>query len=1113
MSILSSISLLRGDKIDDVFELKSINWERELTDSVIDDRTRRDFVDFVQEMSLRDDVGAVDTPNDALIDSCSSPSDYEVDVVDEIVFHQEFLAAMIYDRCAVFETSCICHEFDVPHSDEQNNVVEKDYSKESASDSFVIDHEFLAAMTSLCAPNKAGDEDYFDEHINGDNVQDTVSSSEDSILALPTNRSTVFNSVNDPSTREEDEKSSVPVTNLSNILIKNVEVNPNFIQFIFNVKIMYETALHATNFPNNVHYSVMINVLPDGKLEGHTEHHSLDVHCQDQGRQRTCNNSSIGCSEHELHAMECQSNAELWVRFESMLKGFTGDNLPSYGFVSRMIRFYLLREIGPELTTVVDWWELSVKVPSGVGYGWKRGYYESSYTVDLQDMIITKPKPYAVQSLTWNESLSGAQETVDHPKGYFSESYSESQEDKYKSQDSIWTKLLYGCIYGLVAGLGVCVPTFIPYMFQSASRGNSDIASSTTASAPANNVACSASPSPSTHSRIVTNASPNAHESQVVRETIGHISQPNLGAELPGTQSDIYDRDSENRHNSSSLPPVYPKQNQLMARKKMYARCFGTDLQNSKTPRRGNLKSSRHSPNDNEQAEASNLEMVSDMGPNQPESNDHQAEERCDDSIFYSPQFDTDAPDPLPHSNTMSSPEDETGPNQQDADILPSNAHDSDVSEIQGENDDPYSPPTIIRINDVLPFSNPPPFPSTKVIPFNAKHEETLTLEDDHQLNSVGHQLAASPQIDIPNSQDQASNLEQKSEASSCNEDTNISQMIDGTVDGEITELGKSEALDNTAPNSPVFSDNSLTLDNNSISSRPHDEDEVNSAIVTEGEANVKVTENVERKIKAAATENDGKSKQVFESQTMPHVPSPRKRTRRMPSVGTRQSSRLRSVPTVDAAVANASSPRRTPNSPPTTDRPVPRRCGAPGQNKKFAASAPADTFDELSFKSGSTFVDCGGERIGQRVAKDFNGTTCFGTVTEYDGRDAPEMWRVSYDDGSTHREYYRREEFLEVLMNYRIHEKDDPNNKSPVDSVALAASTDYYHEQTSDSQHSDDKSDDTWTKKEKKAREKKRARVERRLLRTAKKPAIHKASTALIPLSQAIYEPVWEFS
>jgi hypothetical protein len=189
----------------------------------------------------------------------------------------------------------------------------------------------------------------------------------------------------------------------------------------------------------------------------------------------------------------------------------------------------------------------------------------------------------------------------------------------------------------------------------------------------------------------------------------------------------------------------------------------------------------------------------------------------------------------------------------------------------------------------------------------------------------------------------------------------------------------------------------------------------------------------------------------------------------------------------------------------------LPVRYGAAGQSKKLAVSSPA--FDELSFKSDST-VDCGGERVGQRVAKDLDGVTIFGTITEYDGKDSPEIWRVQYDDGSTNRQYYHREELVEALLHYRIHEKDDPNNNSnaiynaatPPDDIYSAGAPSFDEQSQQPSEESDDQST-------RKARDKKRRRNERRLQRTAKRPAIHRPSAALIPLSQVMDRPVWQFS
>jgi hypothetical protein len=992
---------------------------------------------------------------------------------------EKFLEAMATDWCALNETLLTCPR-DEP-------VTVNAYAKKACSTDAPIDRDVELGVESILN-HSAG----FSFATNpGILTTEKRLSSSDQSVASSTNFSTGLKFVVNPGIGKKTvEPTSSTALNHSRY-IKNAYVNPHYLRFIANIKIRYETTSSVTTFPTNLQHSLLLKVLPKDTFQAHTSPRKvLDVHCTHHDGM-LCNRSYTDC--YQAHTLDCQSTAQYWIGFDSLLKGLGDAELNRYKyFVPRTVRFVLFRESESSSAEVVDWWDLTANVPLESDHErWMLGHYKSSYTVKLEGNIVVKPELlFASQKVehSWNQTLPKSVEIEDQLKVPQQNRSSSESHNESESQGSAWEKLLYGCLSGLVAGLGVLTPFLGPEFIRSVVGDKKDAASSsvTDACKSDRNYASPARPSPVQHS---SNASP------FVKDTIEHAP---FCQRQPGAGARNFDAGTDNSNDGSSLPPIYPKQDRRKARKKMYLKRFGIGSDNSATPRRCNLSSNQAK---SAQTEASSINSgMSDATCEDSEASianthSHAARENRE-SIFYSPQFDTDMPDSWPHSNTLSFQEELVQHEQQNTDmekINESYSRDagmdrSNTSEVSKDDRETYSPPTIERIIDPIPFANLPPFPASKVtLERHAEQGESQSQEKSAGIADRSTQeeaQAQSPTLDTN---------ELLNEEDGHHADRNIASAVvadqpnkneDVESQNETAVLTSSTALECIAPNSPVTSDASPTFDNNKVES---------------ADSESKVENEVASNTKSAVE---------FSSHAMPCVPSPRKRTRRSSVLGKRQASSSQSpVSTVGETAAGNPKDSVTKAPPMTVDRPFARSCGAPGQSKKFASS-PAS--DELSFKSGSTFHDCGGERIGQRVAKVFNGFTVFGTVTEYDGRDSPEIWRVCYDDGSTHKEYCKRHELTDAILHYQAHKANDPSN---AENIMMANLLEPHSQQTSESQESDSKSDDTWTRKEKKARDKKRARAERRLLRSAKKPAIHKPASALIPLSQAIDEPVWEFS
>jgi hypothetical protein len=64
---------------------------------------------------------------------------------------------------------------------------------------------------------------------------------------------------------------------------------------------------------------------------------------------------------------------------------------------------------------------------------------------------------------------------------------------------------------------------------------------------------------------------------------------------------------------------------------------------------------------------------------------------------------------------------------------------------------------------------------------------------------------------------------------------------------------------------------------------------------------------------------------------------------------------------------------------------------------------------------------------VRQRISKDFDGTTFFGTIMKYDDTDEPAFWHVVYDDGDD--EDYNKKDLVKALRHYNINGKYDTAN------------------------------------------------------------------------------------
>jgi hypothetical protein len=73
---------------------------------------------------------------------------------------------------------------------------------------------------------------------------------------------------------------------------------------------------------------------------------------------------------------------------------------------------------------------------------------------------------------------------------------------------------------------------------------------------------------------------------------------------------------------------------------------------------------------------------------------------------------------------------------------------------------------------------------------------------------------------------------------------------------------------------------------------------------------------------------------------------------------------------------------------------------------------------------------------VRQRISKDFDGDSFFGTILQYDNSENPAFWHVQYDDGDE--EDFNKRDLMKALRHYSIHGNDDPN-KTAQSTVAQA--------------------------------------------------------------------------
>jgi hypothetical protein len=66
---------------------------------------------------------------------------------------------------------------------------------------------------------------------------------------------------------------------------------------------------------------------------------------------------------------------------------------------------------------------------------------------------------------------------------------------------------------------------------------------------------------------------------------------------------------------------------------------------------------------------------------------------------------------------------------------------------------------------------------------------------------------------------------------------------------------------------------------------------------------------------------------------------------------------------------------------------------------------------------------------VRQRISKDFDGSSFYGTIMEYDNTENPAFWHVEYDDGDE--EDFTKKDLIKALKHYAIHGKDHSEKKT----------------------------------------------------------------------------------
>jgi hypothetical protein len=104
--------------------------------------------------------------------------------------------------------------------------------------------------------------------------------------------------------------------------------------------------------------------------------------------------------------------------------------------------------------------------------------------------------------------------------------------------------------------------------------------------------------------------------------------------------------------------------------------------------------------------------------------------------------------------------------------------------------------------------------------------------------------------------------------------------------------------------------------------------------------------------------------------------------------------------------------------------KPAKQRANGARTDKKHATKK-AKTGDDVA-----ALVNSSDPRrfVRQRISKDFDGSSFFGTIMEYDNTENPSFWHVEYDDGDE--EDYTKKDLIQALKHYAIYGKDDSEKK-----------------------------------------------------------------------------------
>ncbi|KAL3798196.1 hypothetical protein HJC23_005757 [Cyclotella cryptica] len=897
-----------------------------------------------------------------------------------------------------------------------------------------------------------------------------------------------------------------------------INTNPNYLEFYTHITIHRPT--YGVEFLQHHEWIVLLTVIFQDNYKGFSFQQGLELKCDASPREEaSCPHSLDGhCG---IRYIVCSSQARFWIRHDELLEGLDGEirRHHQHGghYVPRTIVFRLFQKrFSPESKIaskifggtstsnasfkLVDRKILTAEVPMNDVTSTR---HNSAYTIHLEDeSFLEEPEAHDEQLFSQNQSEADSFEE-------FGPSHSQ--------RESTWETLLYESLCDMVSGMGVLVVVLLGTLLESKIRNwtpgrNGDSFGTSGNSAVVD--APSVRPAVTVNESTLHEMESNAPDNRVIRGTAREA--PESPEHDESDASDLNVREAEQVVDSSLGQSFCPRQRQASSRRKMYSRRLGIDLQNSRTVRRSNLTSVRESS----LAEDFTGNNVSQTGTVHHALADPSPGETRDDAVFYSPRFDTDAPAPLPHDNAFSQPEN-TQLGQEAVAMAHTNDSDtSDVSGIQVKYDEPYAPPKITRISDVSPFSNPSPFPPSKVSSLmDLQAVKTRNQEDDNDSEQVENQ-ETTPSVDSQCHEDQLTQPEKHTIDPAF--EVSTSSLLKDDSENTSNDSAALATLDETEHDSPASSETTVALDGSpdTVELHPKHEDVVTLGKEGQGKSPTSQDPNakslstkesepasVPQSVPAQTPGNQGglsmsnganvKEPPItdIESASVPgalNVRSPQKKATLLTFLRPRQGKLSQSpTSTVAATVAKVANARRKCSVPLTSDRPQPVRCGTAGRSKKFASLSPVDATNEQ--------FDC----IGQRVAKDLDGVKCYGTITDYDGKESPEIWKVKFDDG--HTISCNHEDLTEALMHYKIHEKKDPNRVSSNDiDYGAAAALDSH--QSSESQTSDDVSN-------KKTREKKRARVEKRLLRSAKKPSVHKPSSALIPLSKDIEKPVWRYS